>query len=49
MSRRDDIESFMYLILFLFKGRLPWTMLDNQKFVSKFNVSLNKDQANNKK
>lgn len=49
MSRRDDIESFMYLILFLFKGRLPWTMLDNQKFASKFNVSFNKEQANNKK
>jgi hypothetical protein len=24
-SRRDDLESFMYLVIHMFKGRLPWS------------------------
>ena len=23
-SRRDDLESLLYLVLFLIRGRLPW-------------------------
>ena len=23
-SRRDDIESFLYLLVFMFRGKLPW-------------------------
>ncbi len=33
-SRRDDIESFMYLILFMFKGKLPWIQSDHPLYAN---------------
>lgn len=29
-SRRDDIESFMYLLVFLCKGKLPWKVNESK-------------------
>ena len=44
-SRRDDIESFMYLILYLFKGRLPWIYGEHGTYgISNPNM-LNDDQS----
>lgn len=42
-SRRDDIESFMYLILYMFKGRLPWTYSEHGTYTSANNSNLNTD------
>lgn len=36
-SRRDDIESMIYLIVYMFKGKLPWSKVD----------SLNKKELSN--
>jgi casein kinase I family protein HRR25 len=30
-ARRDDLESLMYIIVFLMKGRLPWVKLKLNK------------------
>lgn len=29
MSRRDDLQSLMYLIVYMFKGKLPWIDSDS--------------------
>lgn len=31
ISRRDDIESFCYTLIYLIKGTLPWMGIDSEK------------------
>ena len=50
MSRRDDIESILYVLIFLFKGYLPWqgvkTKSKSERMIAikniKFNTSIDK-------
>ena len=37
-SRRDDLESFMYLILYFFKGNLPWQGLKIESREKRFEI-----------
>lgn len=32
-SRRDDIEAFMYLLFYMYKGRLPWYSSNTQTII----------------
>ncbi len=40
-SRRDDMESIGYMLIYLMKGRLPWQGLDDDK-KTKYSLILNK-------
>lgn len=33
LSRRDDLESFVYTLLFLYFGNLPWTFISREEMV----------------
>jgi serine/threonine protein kinase len=43
-SRRDDMESIGYVIIYLMKGRLPWQGLDDDK-KTKYSLILNKKET----
>ena len=40
MSRRDDLESLGYILLYLLKGKLPWFGLDCENKFKKYEMVL---------
>ena len=36
-SRKDDLESMVYMIIFFLKGRLPWEDIESEDELNKFN------------
>ena len=41
LSRRDDLESLGYVLVYLLKGNLPWTRIKNKNKYEKYKVILN--------
>jgi serine/threonine protein kinase len=41
LSRRDDLESLCYVLVYLLKGNLPWTRIKNKNKYEKYKVILN--------
>jgi hypothetical protein len=41
LSRRDDLESLCYVLVYLLKGNLPWTRIKNKNKYEKYKIILN--------
>ena len=41
LSRRDDLESLCYVLVYLLKGNLPWSRIKNKNKYEKYKIILN--------